>query len=418
MNLDNLINNNGVYLYKDDSFQTIYIQLHFLAERGNKEDAICDILCKYLIASNKIYNSDSAIKKKKRELYSIDIGFETSFIGSKKLFSFYADMVSPNSVEDNYSKDAFLFMKDIIFNPNFTNDNENNEVLKTIKRTYLSSLAHSFSDPEIVSSKLYNGSVYDYPDNKYRFSTDINYLSDIINSITLNDLENMYNKIISEDNFYRGLVFGNLTEEEFNSFRECISYKSKHDVLDYSYELKLNEGDIEVPKESLNESIVYVTYTFDVQDRSLHYLLSEIFNDSSGLCSQILRDKYGLVYWSYIQMNYYGKTMYFFAMIDKNNKQKLLDAIDEIINIVQDKQKLTSFLEYSKKSVKNNYYILSEDRDTIISKLDNYICGKYDKFNENEFEKNIDSYSEEDIINCVKTLKRKNVFMYRGDYCE
>ena len=62
MNLDNLINDNGVYLYKDDSFQTIFTQLHFLAERGNREDAICDILCKYLMASNKIYNSDTEIR--------------------------------------------------------------------------------------------------------------------------------------------------------------------------------------------------------------------------------------------------------------------------------------------------------------------------------------------------------------------
>jgi len=110
--------------------------------------------------------------------------------------------------------------------------------------------------------------------------------------------------------------------------------------------------------------------------------------------------------------------MYFFAMIDKDNKQKLLDAIDEIVDIVQDKDKLGELLEYSKKLNKNDYYILSENRDSMIVKLDNYICGNYDGFNENEFEKNIDLYTEEDIINCVKTLKRKNIFMYRGDSCE
>jgi len=418
MNYDNLVNDNGVYLYKDNNFQTIYVVLNFLAERGNREDAICDILCKYLLASNKVYNSDSVIKRKKRELYSIDVGFESSFVGGKKLFSFTADMVSPNSVGDDYSKDAFLFMKDILFNPDFTPDSQNLEVLNTIKRTFLSSLTHSFSDPEKFSLRLYNGNVYDYSCNKYRFSTDIEYITNLINSITLEDLKNMYNKIINEENFYKGLVFGNITNDEFKNFRECFSFSGKSYVLDYSYDLKLNEGNFEIPKESMNESVVYVTYSIDIPNKALYYFLYDIFNSSSGLCDKILRDKYGLVYYSYVQMNYYGNTMYFFAMIDKDNKQKLLDAIDEIVDIVQDKDKLGELLEYSKKSNKNDYYILSENRDSMIVKLDNYICGNYDGFNENEFEKNIDLYTEEDIINCVKTLKRKNIFMYRGDSCE
>lgn len=57
MNYDNLLNDNGMYFYKDDSFNTVYVQLSFLADKGNKEDAIHSILCKYLINSNNLnYN--------------------------------------------------------------------------------------------------------------------------------------------------------------------------------------------------------------------------------------------------------------------------------------------------------------------------------------------------------------------------
>lgn len=410
MKYNNLMNDNGVYLYKDNNFQTIYIQLAFLAKNGNKEDAIQSILCEYLISSNKKYDSDNAIKKKKRELYSIEVGFSSLFIGNKKLFYFFADMVSPNSVKNDYSKDAFEFIRDILFDPDFTNV----EIFETIKRTHLSSIIHSFSDNEKFALRLYNDKVYDSIDSKYRFSTDIEYLSNMINSITLDDLKKAYDKIINEDSFYRGLVFGNITKEEFETFRKYIPYCSNQMTLDYSNKLKINTETIEISNESMNESIVYVTYTIDIPNKALYDILWNIFNSSSGLCDQVLRYKYGLVYYSYVQMNYYSKTMYFFAMIDKDNKQKLLDAIDEIINIVQNKEKIKEYLDNAKELIKWNYYTLSEDRDATFNKLDNYICGIYDNFNENEFANNVDSYSEDDIIKCGKSLKRKNVFMYRG----
>jgi len=122
MDYNNLKNDNGVYLYKDDSFKTIYILLNFIASKGNKEDAIHSLLCRYLVLSNKKYNSDVEINKRKEELYSMQIGFYPYFVGSKKLFGFYADMISPNAINDDYSFDAFMFMKEILLNPDFTNN--------------------------------------------------------------------------------------------------------------------------------------------------------------------------------------------------------------------------------------------------------------------------------------------------------
>jgi len=410
MDYNNLKNDNGVYLYKDDSFKTIYILLNFIASKGNKEDAIHSLLCRYLVLSNKKYNSDVEINKRKEELYSMQIGFYPYFVGSKKLFGFYADMISPNAINDDYSFDAFMFMKEILLNPDFTN----NDVLEMVKRTYLSSITHSLSNHEKYSMQLYNSLIYDSIDEKFRYSIDIEYITNMINSITLDDLKNAYNNIINEENFYRGLVFGNIMDEEFESFREIIPFSSNKEKLHFSNKLELKEQTVEIDNNSMNESIVYVTYSMDISDMGLCSLLLRILNGSSGICMQILREKYGLVYKSYASINYNNKTLCFFAMIDKENKEKLLMAIDEIVEILNDKEQIASYLEYSKKLMKNKYYTLSEDRGDIIDKLDNYICGIFDGFNENEFENNIDSYTENDVIDCVKTLKRKKFFMYRG----
>jgi len=411
MNYDNLINDNGIYLYKDDSFQTIYTQFDFLVDKGNKKDAIHAILCDYLMKSNKKYKSVDAINKRKRELYSLNIGFSTSYVGSKKFLYFYSDIVSPKVIKDDYLESVFEFMKDILFYSDFTNE----EVFYIVKKNYLSNLKYSLSDSENFAKRLYNETVYKKEDEKFRFSTDINFLFDIINSITLSDLENEYKNIICKNSFYRGLVFGNITDKEYEKFKEYFKFNSNINGIDFTNYKDIEEQTIEISNEEMNETIAYVTYKIDIPNRELSILLFEILNNSWGLCMQILREKYGLCYESYSIINRFDKILYFLAKIDKNNIKKLLEAIDEIVMTLQDKKELKQLLSLTKEQIKHDYYILGEDRDKLADMLDNHICGVYGNFNENEFATKVDSYTEEDIINCIRSLKRKNVFIYRGD---
>ena len=111
MDLSRLINDNGVYLYQDDNFNTINIQLSFNGKVGNREDAVNYVLCKYMMQSNEIYPS---INQKMKELYAMDLYFFPQKIGKTSSIIVSADLVSPSIVEDDYLAGAFDFIKNII----------------------------------------------------------------------------------------------------------------------------------------------------------------------------------------------------------------------------------------------------------------------------------------------------------------
>ena len=408
MDLSRLINDNGVYLYQDDNFNTINIQLSFNGKVGNREDAVNYVLCKYMMQSNEIYPS---INQKMKELYAMDLYFFPQKIGKTSSIIVSADLVSPSIVEDDYLAGAFDFIKNIILHPKFTDAN----LLETIKRSYISTLAHTLSNSNKRAKRLFLDNVFDDENNKYGCSIDLEYISSIINSITLDDIKEAYKNSINEQTFYRGMVFGNISKEQFDLFRKYIPYKNNGDVLDYASKCKIVENDSEVLDPDTNESILYVTYETDEIDEGLSKVLGPIFNGGNGLCHQILREKYGLVYSSYISIYCYKKAFVFTAKIDKNNKQKAMEAIKEIISIAQDKNKLIELLKFAKEYIKNEDYLLSEKKDYILDYLDDYIRGIPDNFNYNDFIKNIDSYTEEEIAHHMGTLKLKNVFMYKGD---
>ena len=54
----------------------------------------------------------------------------------------------------------------------------------------------------------------------------------------------------------------------------------------------------------------------------------------------------------------------------------------------------------------------------MIDTINDYVTGIFDKFNETEFADNIDKLTEDDVLEKTKTLKRRNIFIYRGDDCE
>lgn len=408
MDINNLINDNGMYLYKDDSFNTINIELKFLIDNEEKNNHIYRVFKYYLATCNKKYRTEEEINKKSNELYSLEMGFYTSIIGSKRMFICDFDLISPSIINDNYLEEAFDFIKDIIFKPDFTNEKE----LENIKRICISSLENSFSDNEEIAHRLYKTKVCNEDELDIIYATDLEYITELINSITLEDLKRVYEQTINENNFYNGLVFGNIKDEEYKLFRTKFPLTSNK-VIDYKKDVKINEETIEIPNKDMNESIVYVTYTLELEDELTGRFINTVLNGNYNLCSKILREKYGLVYYANAQIDYVTKTLCFETMINKKNKEKLIKAIEEIVSLLLEKSKVKEMLSFSKEELKMEDYLISEDKGGLIGHIDEYYISNY--YGQECNFNNIDSYTEERFINCTKTLKRKNIFMYRGD---
>ena len=410
MDYEKLINDNGMYLYRDDSFNTESVSLCFQAENGNRENAVYDLICDYLLKANKKYDRN-AVYRKSKELYDIGLDAVTGMIGSKRMFYLTIDMVSPTVVEDDYSKDAFEFSKEMLLHPDFTRQ----DVLDTIRKERIALIRAAHSNPSVVARDLYYTNVLPDPNLEYEYTPDMEYTEKLLNSITLEEMKKLYEKTVSDDRFFRGIMFGNTNIKEFKEFRENFPFKSKIDTIDYSNKQDPVEGVKIFATDSAKQSTVYITYTIDGVDETVKSVLSDILSGSSYLCNEILRQKYKLVYSSGVMLHVYGGLFIVKANIDKDNLEKMVEATDEMVSIIQDPEKLKPLLEKAKESIKEADYVMSERSDRMLYELSAYIRNMNVGQNYKELIDNIDNVKPEDITKATKTLKKKNVFMFRGD---
>lgn len=407
MDFDKLKENNGVYLYQDNSFNTITVRLNFLLKSTNRDSAISDLLCYYLAVTNKNFKTDDEIMMRSKELYSLELYFYNKLYSKQRMFGLDINLISPEAVNDDYYKEAFEFIRQMLMEPDFTNE----EMLELVKRNYLASRRIDLSNNEEYAETMYSQSVLYEKDRKYNYSTDMRYISKMINSITLDDLKKEYEYMIH--NFHSGFVFGNMEEEKFNEFVSFMELERTKQEVSYDRSLETKEGDIELKKDC-EQSYIYVTYDMDKVDYSKLRLLNKMLNSSLGLCYQILREKYGLVYSSSASILYYLKKMYFYGEIDKDKKDKFVEAVDEIVELLKDKEMLAKFIEIAKREMAINELYFSENQERMINSLNDYVLGLYEGLNRTEVNKQIQKIDTQSLIGSTLSLKRKNVFMVRG----
>lgn len=407
MKPNKLKNNNGTYLYRDEGFNTFSIQLNFLASPDNRSAAILDVLSIYLLQCNQIYKTDDDISLRSRELYDMSINFTTKWNGKQKLFSLVADLISMDVIHDDYSKEAFEFIRDILEKPNF----ENEKMLEVSKRKLLSYIDLNLADYDQYAETLYTQTVLPVENMKYDYSVDKKYLEELVNSITLEDIKSEYENLIG--NFINGLVLGNINEEQFNEFVKCINLTPTKCELDYSMDVKTSEGNIEIEKDC-EQSYIFITYDFTELTNAELRILGCMLNSSIGLCYQTLREKYGLVYGAYANILFHQKKLYIYGETNISKKEKFIEAVDEIINDLNNREIVEKFMTQAKEEIANDEYSLSESKKRLFGMINNRILQVYGNQDRDIVNKEIEEMKPEELMNKTKVLTRKNIFMVRS----
>ncbi len=408
MEYKNVKHKNGIYYYPNDSFNTFSIQLFFLASADNDKAPIYDLLCSYLMKSNQVYKTDNELEERGQELYSIDASFSNFFQGSQKIFSLTANLIAPSVIHDDYLQEAFEFLRDIMKRPDFTNQ----ERLDLVKRNTLADFRLRLSDVDTYVGYMYNQSVVPDEDRKYDDATDIDYITKMVEAVTLEDLEREYSLILNQ--FLTGYVFGNISEKHFDSFVDCVDLAPMQQQIDFERNVKIVEGDMEISKNT-GQSYIYVTYNVEKLTRPQILVLYYIFNSTLGLCYQTLREKYGLVYSSYAMIKKDENRLYIYAETDKTKKDKFLQALDEIVADLNNPELLEQLIATAKKEYFANEYTFDEDHGRITQSINAFLLGNKDGLDRNEINDAIQAITSEELIQKTKTLKKKNVFMVRGE---
>lgn len=406
MNLEKLYDNNGMFLYNTDDYKTINGKLYFLIDNNLKDFLTCQLLSLLFKSSNKIYENPN---NKQRELYSMYLDFETQVNYSKIFLEISFSFIDRDIIQDNYYLEVYEFLKNMIFNLSLDEVN-----LKEVKRKLIANKKIVFSNIQNYINKVYHEQVFNNSKIAYTYTSDINKLINEINSISLKDVKNMYNKLILGNSFYRGLIVGNMDIHEFENFRKFIPFTSKMENLDFFDEMPDFKEDIEISDDKLNESFIYITYTAKKVSYDIIKILNSILN-SRELCLQIIREKYKIAYHAEAYFKYSNNSIIFFGQISKENKEKFIAAVNEIIDIIQDEQKLKKLILDGKEKLKENYFLISERKNILIDNLANYILNSNGDYSYEDLIKNLDFYDEKRIVEYTKSFERQSTFMYRGD---
>ena len=409
MDYNSLINDNEMYLYKIEGFSSIRIKLNFKVENNLKNFIGLKLLSSYIFENNKVYNTVPKIQTRIKELYNFFIGSGSYTFGKYLMFEVNIHFLNKYVLNDEYYLDLMTFINDMLFKVKY-----NKKSLKDIKNRELN----------YIKSYLKNENNIMYLEYlKYNFkdTTEYNYslnnkdeIIKIINEYSSEDLKELHDKIFK--NFYKGLIMGNVSDEDYKLFRKFLNFKSNIKKLDYIDDEKLmkKNKDYEIVSDKTNLSRIYITYRFKKRDIALLDFINNIMNSSHGPLFSILRSKYGLVYSFGFSYKYYKRRILISAQIDKNNKDKFISGVEEAFNLMKNKTYVKKLLNEDKQAYKDDLYTLEENMNRMFKMSFEHIMKPYENYDQLEFLNNLDKYNEEDIINYFNTFERTNIFFYKG----
>ena len=342
----------GMHLYQTNEFATIQIKFIFLLENHSKKElALFNLLSIYLIRTNQIYKNQKEINNKLQYFYDMKINFELSIQGKQRFFSYRINLIDPKVISENYLNEAITFAHDILFKPNFINESLDKDLLEEIKKELINYKANEISNPNVISYNSFYESIFKGSFLGETYFTDITEVEELVDSITDKEIINFYHNLV-DSSFYKGYVFGNISEEEYEKIKDLFSFSKKEVNLNYNEKIELREEYKEINNDDIKQSKLYVAYQiedYDVNNIHLYKMLGRMLNSQNGLCHRILRDELGLVYSVYASIFLKAGLLYIKAGISEENKDKCLKGIDDIINELQNPNLVKELLEYGKK---------------------------------------------------------------------
>lgn len=338
-----------------DIFKTINISINFRREFKREEITIIRILFELMLYSTKKYDYKSLIEKKE-DLYNLHMNY--SFGSEPSLYR--QDIINIKFLDPKYSdinmeKDGIEFIKEILFNPNFDNEEYLNEVKSIVESDLLSFYNNKkkFAKQELLNN-MESGNIL-----SYNF---LGYLEDF-NSINLSNIKSLYKDIIEKDQIdivVVGNIDNNFYEKELKGLFINNNRYSKLYIPNYS---KRNETkEIFIEDKSISQSKLEIglkILNYDEKQESVLFTLYRLIlgvGSSSKLFREV-REKNSLAYYS----NAKRETDSIFIIesgIDGNKYKQVLSIIKEQINnmkVITDEEFNASKKLYIS-LLKNTYY--------------------------------------------------------------
>lgn len=203
----------NLHMIKTDKFKTITVKVTFRHQIVKEEITIRSFIHNILLLSNKEFPSSRLLSKEMERLYGPFIGSDENRVGNYSLTSFHMTMINEKYTEVGNNNQCMNFFKEIIFNPNVSNNSFDTKSFNIVKNEIKARLRSIKDDPRHYSMVR----MLEYMDPKSPISYRSGYLKDI-DAIDEKRLYEYYKNMLN-NNVVDVYVLGDI---DFNDMRSLI----------------------------------------------------------------------------------------------------------------------------------------------------------------------------------------------------
>lgn len=321
----------NLHMIKTDKFKTITIELMFSNEIKKEEITKTNFLSSALCYTTKKYPTKIAFARQLEDLYSAKI-FPTCY----RLGNNYNVDINMTLLNDRYSEKGLLkktlsFLKEVVFNPNITNNVLDEDTFNVVKNDELSQIERLKEDPRKKSIlKLYE--MVD-KDAKYALNTD-GYIEDL-EKINRNNICDYYKEFLNKSVIDLYIVGDLDFDDTYKMVKEMFIF-DKTERLNKEFiisEKKHNKKIVEFSeKDNTNQAKLSIACTIEgLTDYERKYVLS-LYNFILGGSADSkffknIREKYSLCYYVSSVGNKLDNIMLITSGITKDNYKKIMILI-------------------------------------------------------------------------------------------
>lgn len=396
----------NLHIINTNKFKTITIDVNFRRNITKEDITIRNLLKELMVNSSLDYPSERKLIMQTERLYDLKLLSSTYRLGNYSILSFKTRFLNEKYTEEGMNEESIKFLLDLIFKPKL--DVNVDKCKKKIEKSILSLSDNKIKYALLKLLETTKDMPYSY--NNYGYKEDLD-------KITINDINNYYHSVISNDIvdvFVVGEVDNNKIKQIFKEyFKATTFHKEELSVIvpELARTKKINEYH---EYDKVHQTQLTLLYRLnEITDYERKYVLpvyGELLGGSSNsILFDTVREKNSYAYYINALVKPYDNVMLIYSGIEKGNEKTVSKLIDKsLISISKGKFDLDK-LESSKKTIISS---IESSVDNPISIINNYyakvLVGSPDIDEKIEMIKNV---SKEDIISVSKKISAHTMFL-------
>lgn len=406
----------NLHLIKTNRFRTINIRICLRDAINKDEITLRNMLTSFLTYSTDTYPTKRDMVLKAQDLYGVNIYTKSYRSGRFNTINFCMSLLNEKYTEDGMFEESIKFLNDIIFHPNFYKEEEFNQAYKFLYDNIKTSMNGIKENPTNYSTIRMLEEMDKNMPYSYR---EFGYMEDL-EKINKDSLIKYYNKTLN-NSLIDVYVIGDIEEESVvNLLKKYLTFTSfkvqKQNQLIIHDKIGREVKIIKEQEDSNQSKLSIGCKVGDLTEFERNYVLT-VYNMILGGGSEskffkIIREKHSLAYYVYSSLNKLDSLMIIKAGISKENFEKTVDLVKELMKDMENGEFTTNDIDI----VKENYIsLLKEIEDNENAIIETYLAKDLLNLGDiDERKKEIMKVTKEDIVNVAKKVKLDTIFLLEG----